>query len=166
MSSSPRVEESIDIAVAPRVAFAAVSDPRNYSRWSPEARGARLPHDPPLTVGERFTGHNSLWARWSSECTVVTNDPDYNFSFEVRIAGILLSRWTYVIDDLTGSGAESLPRCRVTEQWDDLRRGPLTPVLRRLGLFVGRGTDAARRNAETMRYTLERLRFDLEGASQ
>ncbi|MEI8081978.1 MAG: SRPBCC family protein, partial [Actinomycetes bacterium] len=93
-STNTRVSLNVDIAVPVSVAYAAVSDPRKYGRWSPEATGAQLPSGGLLKVGDRFTGRSRVWVQWSGNCIVVAAEPDKRFAFEVSIAGIRVSGWT------------------------------------------------------------------------
>lgn len=150
-----RVTESVDVDAPPERVYDLVADPRNYPRWSPESDGARLPGGLPLAAGDSFTGLNSLWLDWSGACTVVVADRGREFAFDVRIAGIPVSRWGFRLAPLEGG------RTRVTQTWDDRRTGPLGLLIRPAGLLVGRGASAAERNATTMRATLAALRAEL-----
>ena len=150
-----RVACEIDVDVPVSEVFAAVSDPRNYGRWSPEASGADLPTANPLRTGDRFTGHSRLWVPWNGHCTVVDVVPEQRFSFEVRVLGVRAARWTYETR-ATATGTH------VTEIWDDLRTGVTGTLIKPSGLLVGRGISARKRNAVTMAETLRRLKSDLE----
>ena len=152
-----RVTESVDVAAAPERVYDLVADPRNYARWSPEAAGARLPSGLPLGVGDSFTGLNRVWVDWSGSCTVVAADRGREFAFDVRIAGIPVSRWGFRLEPRAGG------ETRVTQSWDDRRSGALGVLIRPAGLLVGRGASAAARNAVTMRATLAALQTELAG---
>lgn len=153
MTSVDRVVESIVVPAPPAAVYALVSDPRNYARWSSEADGARIPGGLPLHEGDAFVGLNKLWVSWSGQCTVVAADGE-RFAFDVRIAGIPVARWGYTVEPVAGGS-------RVTETWEDRRSGILGALIRPSGIFVGRGTSAKDRNAETMRATLAALEAEL-----
>ena len=91
------ISESIDVKIPAAEAYRLVSDPRNYGRWSPEATGATFAGDFPLVEGSVFTGQNKLWLPWTGACQVVKAD-GRTFAFEVKIAGIRVSRWSYIVD--------------------------------------------------------------------
>ena len=114
------MSHSIEVHAPIEVVFEAISDPRQYSRWSPESNGAHLPHVPPLHVGDSFTGANQVWSPWTGHCTVVALEPLVRFSFEVKVARITVSRWTYETAPTESGGT------LVTETWDDLRGSGLT----------------------------------------
>jgi len=154
--SDPQVVVDIEIEAPISSVYAAVSDPRNYGRWSPEATGAVLSGDLPLRVGDRFTGKSKLWVKWSGHCVVVKADKEEAFAFEVKVGGILISRWTYETASISDNST------RVTEKWDDLRAGFSGALIRPSGIFVGRGSDASVRNALTMAQTLDAMKADLE----
>ena len=155
MTSS--IVETIDIAADPKVVWAAVSDPRLYGRWSPEATGAkRRSGSGPWAVGDRFVGTNRAKVRWSTRCRVVAADPEREFAFEVSVGLAPLARWSYELAPIPGG-------TRVIERWIDRRDGIRGVLVRPAGLFVGRGYDAATRNRATMVATLATLKRDLEG---
>lgn len=140
------ISESIDVTIPAAEAYGLVSDPRNYGRWSPEATGATFTGALPLVEGARFTGNNKLWLPWTGACQVVKADGT-TFAFEVKIAGIRISRWSYIVEPTAGGA-------RITERWDDLRTGPLGNMMKPAGMFVGRGTSAEKRNAYNIHATL------------
>ena len=151
-----RVSHSIEVNAPIEVVFEAISDPRQYSRWSPESNGAHLPHVPPLHVGDSFTGANQLWIPWTGDCTVVAVDPLKRFSFDVKVLHVTVSRWTYETTATDSGGTV------VTETWDDLRGSGFSGrAIRPAGIFVGRGINAAARNSVTMQETLKKLAADL-----
>ncbi|MGV1086448.1 MAG: SRPBCC family protein [Mycobacterium sp.] len=147
------ISESIDVNISAAEAYRLVSDPRNYGRWSPEATGASFTGDFPLAEGSRFTGQNKLWLPWTGACQVVKADGT-TFAFDVKIAGIRISRWSYIVE-AAGSGA------RITERWDDLRTGLLGNLMKPAGMFVGRGTSAEKRNAFNIHATLTAIANDV-----
>lgn len=154
--TQPPVRETIEIAVPPRVAYDAVSDPRNMSRWSPENTGARLLSPGPLTVGSKFSGSNQRWlSRWSTTCTVVAADPGRKFIFDVSFAGFPVARWGYEFE-ATPAG------CRVTETWSDTRTGVIGTIMKSGGLALTGVLDRSAHNREGMRATLAALKAELE----
>lgn len=113
-------ERDLDVTAAIRapadVLYALVSDVTRMGEWSPENVGGRwLDGVTGPVVGARFRGSNRRgWRRWSTTCTVVTAEPGRTFAFDVRVAGIRTSRWSYAF----------LPRgdrTEVTESWSDHR---------------------------------------------
>lgn len=155
---SPReVSTSIDIDAPVAAVWAAVSDPQEYKRWSPESTGAiRKTGTGPWAVGDRFTGSNSASVKWSTQCRVTAAVQDRRFAFDVRIGPIPIARWAYELESLPGGTT------RVTERWTDRRDGILGAIVKPAGLLVGRGYDAAAHNLATMRATLQSLKADLE----
>lgn len=166
VATSPYVvERSIDIDAPLAAVWAAVSDPASYGRWSPEATGARYRGELPLRVGDRFTGHSRVWVPWTAACTVVRVEPERAFAFDASVAGVTVSRWTYEVRPVDGDRGGDLGHTApttVVQRWEDLRRGLTGRAIRPAGVFVGRGVDAATRNAVTMTETLRRLKADLE----
>ncbi len=84
--------------------------------WSPENVGGRwLGGATAPSLGARFRGSNRRgWRRWSTTCTVVAADAGRTFAFEVSVAGIPASRWTY---EFRPEGDATV----VTETWTDRR---------------------------------------------
>jgi len=153
------VVESVVVRAPIDGVWAAVSDPCGYGRWSPEALGAvRRSGSGPWAVGDTFTGRNKVWVPWTTQCRVVASDPEREFAFEVALGPVMLARWAYELREVAG-GTE------VTERWTDRRDGPVGSVVRPIGVFVGRGVNAAERNRVTMRATLDALWADLESAT-
>lgn len=96
--------------------YALVSDVTRMGEWSPENIGGRwLGSAAGPAVGTRFRGTNRRgWRRWSTTCTVVAVEPGSTFAFEVEVAGVPASRWTY---DFRPDGDATI----VTETWTDRR---------------------------------------------
>jgi len=124
MAREFEVSRSIDIAVDPQTAYAAVSDVRQMGRWSPENRGAVI-KDEEFTaahVGMRFVGDNKRGpVRWKTECVVTAAEAGTRFSFDVVKYGfgttlipIRIATWAYDFAPVDGG-------TRVTETWDDGR---------------------------------------------
>ena len=147
------ISESIDVTIPAAEAYRLVSDPRNYGRWSPEATGATVAGEFPLVEGSRFTGKNKLWLPWTGACQVVKADGT-TFAFEVKIAGVRVSRWSYIVEPADGGA-------RITERWDDLRTGLQGTMMKPAGMFVGRGTSAEKRNAFNIHATLAAIANDV-----
>jgi hypothetical protein len=110
------VHATIRVGAPPETVYALVSDVTRTGEWSPENLGGRwLGGATGPEVGARFRGVNRRdWRRWSTTCTVVTADPGRGFAFDVDVAGVPASRWTY---DLTPDGQGTV----VTETWTDRR---------------------------------------------
>lgn len=135
--------------------YALVSDVTRMGEWSPEnvggrwIRGASAP-----AVGARFRGSNRRgWRRWSTACTVVAADPGRTFAFDVSVAGIPASRWTY---EIRQNGDISL----VTETWTDRRPRWFA---RLAGMTMGIA-DIRAHNLENIRATLANLAAAAEGS--
>ncbi|MCW2496201.1 SRPBCC family protein [Jatrophihabitans sp.] len=117
------VAESVVINVDPEVVYAAISDPTQTPRWSPENRGAVLDVPGTLTVGSTFVGRNVRRGfRWHTRCRVTAAEPGRRFAFRVEAIGVktprlkgLIATWEY---DLSPSGQGTL----VTETWTDGRK--------------------------------------------
>lgn len=104
------------IAAPTDTLYALVSDVTRMGEWSPENVGGRwLGGATSPAVGMRFRGSNRRgWRRWSTTCTVVAADPGCTFAFDVSVAGIPASRWTY---EFRPDGDATV----VTETWTDRR---------------------------------------------
>jgi len=147
-----RIEESIDIAVSPEVAFDAISDLPSMGRYSPENTGGRWTKGAGPAVGARFKGTNAQGTQeWSTTATVVACDRPRRFAFEVTYAILKIARWEFAITP-TPDG------CRVTESTTD-QRGRL---IKRFGAIEGID-DRAAYNAASMATTLAALKAHLEG---
>jgi hypothetical protein len=146
--------DSIEIAVAPERAFAAVCDLAAMGRFSPENTGGEwLEGATGPALGASFKGENARdSSSWSTVAKVATYDPPANFAFEVTFKAFKIARWEYAII-ATENG------CRVTETWTDRRNR----LMRKTG-----DTDDFRRAEFTkvsIRTTLERLKKQLEAAA-
>jgi uncharacterized protein YndB with AHSA1/START domain len=153
------VVEAVEIATSRAAAWAAISDPTKYARWSPEHTGIRrLGSGSDLwAVGDRFIGTNQMWFRWSTTCTVATVEPEHAFAFDVVYLHFPVARWEYSLADGATAGT-----VRVTERWIDHRVGLIGTPTRFVGVFVGRGLNAADHNRRTMQATLQALKLELE----
>ncbi|MCZ2523596.1 SRPBCC family protein [Streptomyces sp. HB2AG] len=158
----PRVSESTEVAVPPRVVYDAVADVGAMGRWSPECTGADVEGagagftgGAEVRVGTRFAGRNASGRvrRWSTDCTVTAAVPGERFAFLVRAAGLRVAVWEYRFEP-----ADSGRATVVTETWTD-QRGRLMHVVGRLVTGV---RDRAAHNRATMKVTLRRLKEELE----
>lgn len=144
------------IAAPAQFLYDLVSDVTRMGEWSPETtscrwvRGATGPR-----LGARFRGSNrNGWRRWSTSCTVVAAEPGSLFSFDVGLARVPISRWTY----------EFLPEghgTRVRESWTDRRAGWMD----RFGKPVRGVSDTHAHNRAGMEATLAALRRHAESTS-
>jgi len=109
-------ERGLDVTAAIRapadVLYALVSDVTRMGEWSPENVGGRwLDGVPAPVVGARFRGSNRRgWRRWSTTCTVVAAEPGRTFAFDVRVAGIRTSRWSYAFRNVSRGMRQLLTR--------------------------------------------------------
>ena len=110
------VSATARIAATPRDVYALVSDVTRMGDWSPENVGGRwLRGAVGPVAGARFRGSNRRgWRRWSTTCTVVEAEPGNRFAFDVAVARIPASRWTY---EFRADGEATV----VTETWRDRR---------------------------------------------
>ncbi|TEX52356.1 MAG: hypothetical protein B7C55_00825 [Actinomycetales bacterium mxb001] len=158
--SPHEVVEVVTIAAPPSAVWAAVSDPCGYGRWSPEATGAqRTSGDGAWAVGDRFTGLNKARLSWRTQCRVVVAQTERRFAFDVNVGPLPIARWAFELEELPDG------RTFVTQRWTDRRDGVLGALAKPAGIPVGRGYDAATRNRQTMRATLDALKAELEGAN-
>lgn len=150
---APRIDVSRDIAAAPEVVYAALSDVTRMGEWSSECHECRW-HDgvDGPTVGAVFDGHNRNGAHeWTTQGTVVEAEPGRSFVFECSMYGVHYATWGYRIEPVAGG-------CRVTEWSEDLR----SESAREYGARVSGVVDRAGRNRQTMSGTLERVAAALE----
>jgi hypothetical protein len=149
-----RLADSVEIAVAPAVAFAAVADLPSMGRRSPEnTGGVWLGGAAGPALGVRFRGTNAHGKdSWATVATIIEYDPPRRFAFDVTYGKLRVSRWLFEIEEIPGG-------CRVTEHWTD-QRGH---VLRRHA--AKDDYDRAEFTVESIRTTLERLKAELEGAA-
>jgi Polyketide cyclase / dehydrase and lipid transport len=153
IASVHRVPEQ-DVSATARIAapadtlYALISDLTRMGEWSPENVGGRwLGSASSPAVGARFRGSNRRgWRRWSTTCRVVAADPGRTFAFDVSVAGILASRWSY---EFRPDGDATM----VTETWTDFR-----PTWFALLAGATMGIDDIRaHNQENIRATLGNL---------
>src|ERR1700759_4717633 len=115
------VSETVVVAVTPDVVYAAISDPTQTGRWSPENLGARL--DEPgkaVDVGTTFVGRNKRRGfHWVTRCRGTSADPGRRFAFDVEAIGMKTPRmksriatWEYDLKPVDGG-------TRITETWTD-----------------------------------------------
>ncbi|GAB2922049.1 hypothetical protein GCM10027047_19220 [Rhodococcus aerolatus] len=153
------VRESVEVAADVGRVWAAVSDPTETHRWSPENVGATVTG--PLEVGATFEGRNRRFGvPWSTRCTVVAREEHRRFAFRVEAIGARTPRlrariatWEYRLEPVPGG-------TRVTETWTDDRRWPDAgaAVFDRL---VTRGSTFAAHNRANIRATLAGLQREL-----
>ncbi|MGB6059770.1 MAG: SRPBCC family protein [Microthrixaceae bacterium] len=142
-----------DIAAAPEVVYAAISDVTRMGEWSPECYSCEWHEgfDGPA-VGAIFDGHNRHGEHeWTSECRIVQADPGSAFVFECYMFDFHFSTWGYQIEP-TEDGS------LVTEWNEDLRPESALEFSKKMSGVEDRGE----RNRETISGTLERLAAALE----
>ena len=143
-----RVEVTRNIAAPPARLYGMVSDLPRMGEWSPENCGGKWRGGATgPEVGVRFAGKNRKGVlRWTTKCTVAVADPGNEFAFDVRSAGLSVSRWGYRLKAVDG-GTD------VTEYWDDHR----SKLMSKIAGWVMRVPDRAAYNRAGMEHTLERL---------
>ncbi|HTH04331.1 MAG TPA: SRPBCC family protein [Ilumatobacteraceae bacterium] len=143
-----RIEVTRTIAAPADRLYDMVSDLPRMGEWSPENRGGKWRGGATgPEVGARFRGHNRKGIlRWSTNVTVGVADPGNEFAFDVRSAGLSVSRWGYRLKTVEGGTA-------VTEYWDDMRK----PFVAKVAGWVMRVPDRAAYNRAGMEHTLEKL---------
>ncbi|HEY8482092.1 MAG TPA: SRPBCC family protein [Spirillospora sp.] len=161
------VEESVTVAAPAEEVYAAVADPRRTREWSPEVfatwvRGRGRTIGP----GTRFVGFNRLgWRVWFTTCRVTSAVPGAAFAFRVSSFGIPVAVWGYRVEAIEQADETQGPQTRLTEYWEDLRRGTRgAAFVSWLGrVFTGVAPERrAAVNRANMRATLERIRDALE----
>jgi hypothetical protein len=92
------------IAVAPEIAYGAVSNLPRMGEWSPENRGgAWLDPEQGPVVDAIFRGHNrNARGEWDTIATVIEADPPSGFAFRVAPPGEAGTTWRY---EFEASGA-------------------------------------------------------------
>jgi len=149
-----KASASIEIKASPEAVYDLVSDVARMGEWSPEATGA-VGASEQATAGDHFWGLNrkGIW-RWFTRCTVREAQRGRRFVFDVDLPPMPISRWIYEFED-TDEG------CRVTETWQDRRRGQVSAPIKKIGglLIPGPRTPHNQRNIET---TLQRLKTAAE----
>jgi hypothetical protein len=145
--------DSIDIAVSPDVAFAAVSDLCAMGRFSPENTGGEwMDGAKGPALGASFKGSNTRESStWWTVAKVTSFNPPVSFAFEVTYKVFKIARWEYSIE-VTPTG------CRVSESWTDRRNA----LMRRSG--DGDGFTRAEYTKDSIRTTLEQLKRELEAS--
>ncbi|OZC72905.1 polyketide cyclase [Rhodococcus sp. 06-418-5] len=117
------VSDSIVVHADADTLYAAISDPTEMGRWSPENTGATV-HEPRESayVGMVFDGTNKRGrAKWVTRCTVTAADPGKTFEFRVHAIGKSAPKikganatWRYDFEPVEGG-------TKVTETWTDDR---------------------------------------------
>lgn len=156
------VECSRDIAVAPAVVYAAISDVTRMGEWSDECTGgewlAGFDHAEP---GATFCGHNRNGEHeWTTTATVIEAVPGRAFAFECSMYDFHYSTWGYRIEPID-TGA------RVTEWSVDLRPDEVLAFSSEISGVAARAerTSSAERTRASISTTLERLAAALEGTA-
>ena len=144
----------IDIDAPPERVYALLADVTRMGEWSPECVRCRWigAHRRP-EVGARFRGTSrNGWRRWSTVSTVVAATPGRTFAFAVTYFRLPVATWRYEFRAKGRAGTH------LAESVED-RRGRL---IRALSPLITGSHDRSRRNTETMRATLSRLKTAAE----
>ncbi|HEU5032199.1 MAG TPA: SRPBCC family protein [Spirillospora sp.] len=156
------VEESVAIGAGTRAVYAAVADLRRMREWSPEVFATWI-RGRAVRAGTKFVGFNRLgWRVWFTTCEVTVAVPGEAFAFRVSSFGLPVALWGYRIEAV---GGEDGARTRLTEYWEDLRRGNRGAGLVSLLGKVFTGVPAEERaalNRAGMRATLGRIKAGVE----
>ncbi|QWC84471.1 SRPBCC family protein [Nocardioidaceae bacterium] len=160
------VSDSVEVAVAPGVAYAAFSDVSQMGRWSPENRGADAEPGKALTVGDRFTGRNRRGrVSWQTSCVVTAADAPHHFAFTVDTWGVRkpwlkapVATWDYRFEP-TETGV------RVQQTWIDERTSWPDWAARAFDK-VATGTTFARFQRGNIARTLARFKRELENGER
>ena len=157
------IEETVSVGADAKTVYAAIADLRRMGDWSPELFATWI-RGRAIRPGTKFVGFNRIgWRLWFTTCQVTVAVPGEAFAFRVSTFGMPVALWGYRIEDV--SDDPSAPRTRVTEYWEDLRRGSRTaPITSALGrTFTGVGPEQrSARNREGMRTTLDRIKAAVE----
>ncbi|MEM7140430.1 MAG: SRPBCC family protein [Actinomycetota bacterium] len=151
-SSGPTNEVSREIAAAPEVVFAAITDITRMGEWSPETVRAEWNEGfTTAAVGAQFSGYNEAADEaWTTRATITEFVENERFFFECDMNDFVFATWGYVIEPIDSG-------CRVTE----LTENHIPEKFRDVGSFAGiENRDA--HNRETMIATLDRLAAALE----
>ncbi|MER5263729.1 SRPBCC family protein [Actinosynnema sp. NPDC002837] len=151
----PTISHSIDVAAAPGVVWALVSDLPRMGRFSPENLGGRwLRGATGPAVGVEFRGFNRNGAKlWWTTARIVACEPERLLTFDVRSPlTVRVARWSYVITP-TRDG------CVVTENW--YRVGNWF-VRRFLGPRVTGREDRPGYNVDSIKHTLAAVKAHAE----
>jgi ligand-binding SRPBCC domain-containing protein len=146
------VAASRDIAAPAEKVWALVSDLPRMGEFSPENQGGTWTKGSTgPAVGAIFTGKNKKGVRrWATTVTVTECRPGQLFEIAVAFGPFAIANWRYEFQDTAGG-------CRVTESWDDLRKGWMKVASRPMG-------DHGPFNAQTqMAATLANLAQATEG---
>lgn len=165
------VRDSVLIeGVSPLTVFAAVSDPSQMGRWSPENTGAVIQTaGAPAPVGTTFVGANRRYGlAWRTECIVTASEPGRSFAFDVVAIGrkkpflrAPVARWEYRMQD-AAQGACGEAGTLVTEIWTDGRRRWPYVVVRAFDAVATKGSTFAIHQRTNIASTLAALKEDLE----
>jgi len=148
-----RLEVMREIAVAPEVVYAAISDVTRMGEWSEECYECAWHEgfDGP-EVGAVFDGHNRNGTNeWTTQGRVIQAEPGQAFAFECSMFGVHFSTWGYLLEPSERGST-------VTEWSIDLRPASTLEYSAQVSGIV----DRASRNLETMEGTLDRLAAALE----
>jgi Polyketide cyclase / dehydrase and lipid transport len=147
------VEVSETIKAPASAVYALVADLPRMGEWSPENTGGKwLGGASGPAVDARFRGTNRAgWRFWTTTVTVRAADAGRRFAFDVDVAGLAISTWTYTFADAEGG-------CVVTESWADRRPS----WMRTLSVPVMGVRDRAGHNRRNMQETLQRLKAAAE----
>jgi uncharacterized protein YndB with AHSA1/START domain len=143
-----KIEISRDIAAAPEVVYAAISDVTRMGEWSEECQSCtwHSGFDGPV-VGATFDGHNRHGDHeWTTQGKVIQADPGSAFAFECSMNDYHFSTWGYRIEP-SGTGS------RVTEWTENLLPDSAMDMAKQISGVE----DRVARNRQTMSGTLERL---------
>ncbi|MFF3497147.1 SRPBCC family protein [Streptomyces sp. NPDC002795] len=167
MNRVATVSRSIDIGVAPEVAYQAVSRPEDMGRWSPENRGtAGAVPTGPAVLGATFVGRNKRGRfRWVTRCTVTAADPGSRFAFRVHAIGARRPRLRGPIATWEYRFEPSDHGTRVTETWTDDRRAWPDLAANLFDRIVTSGRTFADFQTGNIEKTLHNLKRELEKAN-
>ncbi|HET9859262.1 MAG TPA: SRPBCC family protein [Nocardioidaceae bacterium] len=144
------ITASIDVAAPPETVWAAVSDVRRMSEWSPECRRIFVVGSPSAGAGTRLLGINkrgrAVWPTWSR---VVRFEPGRAVAWKVRESG---ATWTYEVEP-TETGT------RLTGRRD---LDAFSPLTRLAAPLIGGATGHDRELTDGIRTTLERIKTAVE----
>lgn len=151
------VSSDIQIAAAPAVVYALVSDVTRTGEWSPECVRCRwLGGATVATSGARYRGASrNGWRRWSTTSTIRVAQPGTELVWDVTYIGRPVARWSYLLSELEGGGtllAESVEDRR--ERW-----------LQIVSPWITGARDRAARNADTIGTTLHRIKSLAESSA-
>ena len=143
----------IDVDAPPERVYALLADVTRMGEWSPECVRCQWIGPGHGQVGARFRGTSrNGWRRWSTLSTVVAATPGQSFAFEVAYFRLPVATWRYELRSGQHGGKH------LTESVED-QRGRF---LRAVSPLITGSRDRGRRNTETMRATLARLKAAAE----